>query len=124
MNPNPSEQLYAAIELATRALAGMYESGADREALEGLAITVADLKHEHDKLPDLIQEHERRECETCRLGQKDLNPACDLIGDSIEFDIHCSAKSVYQCPVVRACGFRDPKDPLDSVPAFLRRQTA
>lgn len=117
---NPAESLYAAIALADRALAGMYAAGADRKAVATLAELVEDLKHQHDLLPDCIQENEGDHCPECEHGYRDLHPGCDSDQDPV-WEWHCKARRVWQCPIVRACGFRDPSDPMGDVPGFLRQ---
>ena len=123
MTTNPAESLFAACELAQRALSGMYAAGADKQALEELACIVAELKAEHDLLPQKIHDEVRSECSDCPHAHADTDPAC--IGAAYQYVTYeCEARTEYQCPVVRACGYRDPSDPLDSVPNWLKVQAS
>ena len=119
-NVGNAATLFEGIELVERAVNGMYADGCPKEPLEYLAELIADLKHEYDELPDAILNATADaviECPTCRHSSKDR----DMLGRKT---YACTAPNGERCPVARACGFRDPRDPADGISEFLKRQSA
>ena len=118
---NAADDLKQAVELAYRALGQISVEGADREVVQEFADAVVDFESSVQNLPWRIHELERAHCEECPHSRADVDPEC--IGAAAWMTRYeCEAPSMYKCPVIRACGYRDPKDPLDAVPGFLKRQ--
>jgi hypothetical protein len=118
---NAADDLKQAMKLATRALGQLSTEGADREVVNEFADALIDFEAVVQNLPWRIHELERAHCAECPHARADHDP--EAIGASAwTTRYECEAKTMYVCPVVRACGYRDPADPLDSVPAYLKRQ--
>jgi len=121
MNKNPAQELAAGLKQAREALTEMHKAGADVGTLEYLEALLIDASDEASVMHQRIKEDERAHCPECRYAYRDANPEA-IHGGTGLWRYECQQDNPYKCPVVRACGFRDPSDPLDGVPEFLKRQ--
>ena len=119
---NAADRLRHGIENIERAVNEMHAENVAAESLEEIDSLIHELKHESDELPGKIYGFEDTACNDCAHGvliHERLPYGEGFVDRSLT---ECQAKTQYDCPVVKACGFVDESDIANTVPRAFRRQ--